>query len=155
MKNKIISAILLSVVSGMSVAECQGSHGSMHLPVLKMHQSNWSAGFLVNNVSDSTVTVKMSYTDHNGQSYSQTYRYFANFSSANSPTNSDGATLNPGTLGRIHFNNTGSRYLANGKISWYSDACIDEAITVGYYNQVSESSRYDASLNYLNDSQPF
>ena len=155
MKRRILATLIMTTLSTASWAQCTGSNGAMHLPILQMQTSSWTGGILVNNVSDEDITVKISYTDHNGQSFSGSYQYFANFSASNTPASTSGANLSPGTLGRIHYNNNGNRYLSNGKITWYSDACIDEAITVAYYNQMSQTSRYDGNLFYLNDAQPF
>ena len=145
----------LSLFSTSSFAEsyCSSSNSIMTPPFFTV--SNWFGYFHITNVSDQPITVKMEFTNTNGNAYSPTTIYYAeNFSASNTPVNLQaGAVLQPGQMGEINIHDNGVRSINVGKLSWYADSCLDKAVyaTLRSHN----SSPLSSNLILLNNGKPF
>lgn len=88
--------------------------------------------------------MKLFLTDVNGNSYlPNSATYDDNFSQTNTPIDTTvGATLTPGQLGEIIIDDPSTIQINVGKIYWYSDHCLENAILATQLNVFSSSGRY-------------
>lgn len=155
MRKLIFTIITLVVFSAQAQANnyCSSSNSISTPPFFTV--SNWFGYFHIVNVSDQPVTVKMEFTDTNGNPYGPTTVYYAeNFSASNSPINlTQGATLQPGELGEINIHDNGVRSVNVGKITWYAESCLDEALVATLRSH--NSSPLSSNLILLNGGKAF
>ena len=133
------------------------SSNSMRFAAAFTTGNNWYNDFMVTNISDAPVVVKITLTDDNGNAYFPTsMNYQSNFSNGNTPVDlENGALLLPGELGRMTIRDPSTYYINVGTISWQSNECIYEAIMLRHRNTYSDSGRITVSELSLNDGQPF
>ena len=163
MKTFIITTIL-SLIASNTYAYCKEispgefeSTNSLRLPSARTHTTAWNNDYVVTNISNTNVTVRMQFTDVNGNEYTpQQVVYSYNFSSDNSPINLiNGAQLQPGETGRLNIDDPSTLDLGIGKITWSSNECIYEALMVRHINQFSASGRYSSGIVDLNGGHAF
>ena len=134
------------------------SSNSIQTPIMFTQGIYWAGGIYVTNVSDVPIVVKYELTDMNGEPYTP-YSVLNNynFSSSNTPLNLiDGATLQPGEMGRVFIKDDNTEVINVGKITWSADACLDEALMVNFYNQYNIGGKaYDSGWMPLNGGKPF
>lgn len=129
----------------------------LYIPTSVTSGSSWTMAYDITNVSDVPITVKLQFTNSNGQPYTPySVSYWENFSGTNTPIDlSAGAVLQPGQLGIILIRDPAPERINVGKMTWFANTCIHEALMVTSWNQYSDSSRYSSGLFYFNGGKPF
>jgi hypothetical protein len=160
---KMIKNVTLSIgliFSASSMANCSLPYkytNSILTPPLVTAGTAWSGSYIMTNVSSYPITIKFNNTDVNGNIYTPfSVTYADNFSAANTPLNlTQGAVLQPGHAGTLTINDPSTVLINVGKISWFSDVCLSDALMVSYVNQFNLSPRITRSLFPLNNGFPF
>ncbi|XOV81302.1 MAG: hypothetical protein ACFHVJ_10210 [Aestuariibacter sp.] len=152
---KYLLVLLLGLFSASSLATnyCSSSNSIRTPPFFTV--GNWFGYFHITNISDQPVTVKMEFTNTSGNPYAPTTIYYAeNFSANNTPVNlQSGAVLQPGEMGEINIHDDGVRSVNVGKLSWYAESCLEEALVATLRSH--NSSPLSSNLILLNDGEAF
>lgn len=164
------AALLMSSVASAGYSDYQlcneygseytnGSSGERYTPSFVTNTSAWLGQYIITNVSNETVKVKLEFTDWQGAAYtptSVTYGTPSNFTATNTPLNLiNGGELLPGQLGIVTINDNNNSVVNVGKLSWTSEGCVDKALMVSFRNRFTKSGHQDNNWFYMNDGQPF
>lgn len=117
----------------------------------------WTGWFEITNVSDRPITIRMAFTDVDGNEYTPySVSYHHHFNASNTPINlTFGGTLQPGQLGLLGIKDDATNRVNIGKLEWSADGCINEAVMATMYNQYNHTSEYDSGWLPLNGGMAF
>jgi len=148
------SVLAFSYCKELSPGQYESSNSMIIPQAFTLNQ--WNSDIFVTNVSDSPVSVTLTFSNDEGERYSPVQvSYDSKFTATNTPLDSNGALLMPGEMGRITILDDSTRYINIGEIAWHSNECIFEAIFVKHRNVYFDSSRFESGEFVLNGGLPF